>query len=130
MKKKSSGKGIFKKVIVILSGISFFWFSASTVIGMLTNPQPAPSAVENPPVNNELVQEIEGYQLVLEKEPDNRFAREKIVEIHLQNKDLKSALPHMEKLVALQPENQQYQEILSIIKQGIESEKSQDNSQE
>lgn len=97
---------------------------------MLTNPSPSPTTEETPPINNQLVQEIEGYQLVLNKEPDNRFAREKIVEIYLQNRDLSSALPHMEKLVELQPENQQYQQILEIIKQGIKAENNQETGAE
>jgi len=66
---------------------------------------------------------MQGYQLVLDKEPNNVFALEKLVEVNLQLGNLAQALPLTEKLAALQPTNQRYQDVLKIIKQGIEAQK-------
>lgn len=116
-------KEIFKKAFIIISGISFFWFSAEGVLRMMTQSQTLPQQSQQSSPEQKLEQEKKGYELVLTKEPDNIFALEKLVEINLQQRDLSSALPLTEKLVALQPDNKRYQEVLQIIKQGLQAEK-------
>ncbi len=130
MATKTKKKDIFKKGVIIISGLAFFWFSASAVINMIMNPQTSGEEgdiSENISPDNQLQQEINGYELVLENEPDNRFALERLVELYLQGGELNSALPYMEKLVELNPENEQYQEVLSIIEQGIEAQQNPEN---
>jgi len=131
MATKTKKKDIFKKAVIIISGLAFFWFSASAVLNMITNPQTpegvGETGIENTAPNDQLQQEIEGYELVLENEPDNRFALERLVELNLQRGELDSALEPMEKLVELNPENEQYQEVLGIIEQGVEAQQNPQN---
>ncbi len=125
---KLTPKEIFKKGFIILSGLAFFWFSASSILKMVTQPATPPvnqSQGENSPPESIILQnQAKGYELVLSKEPDNRFALEKLVEIYLQSRNLSAALPLMEKLVTIEPQNERYQEVLKIIKQGLAQEKS------
>lgn len=130
--KTNNKKEIFKKVFTILSGLAFVFFSVSAVVKMVLNPQTPSTATENNQTvsleEERLKKELEGYQLVLEKEPDNRFALEKLVQIQLQLGNLKEALPLMERLIKIEPENERYQEALALIKQGIEQQNQLTNS--
>lgn len=124
---KKKAKDIFKKVFIVLSGLSFVLFSVSAVVNMIMNPQvPVVTENENPEgdslMNAQIEREIAGYQSVIEDEPENRFALERLVELNLQRRDLRGALPHIEKLVEINPEDQRYQEVLGIIRQGLEEE--------
>ncbi|NCO73815.1 MAG: hypothetical protein GW795_01630 [Cyanobacteria bacterium] len=124
---KVTPKQIFKKGFIIISGLAFFWFSASSMIKMVTKPATPPvnsSQGESLSPESALLKEAKGYELVLEKEPNNRFALEKLVEIQLQLKNLSAALPLMEKLVKIEPQNTKYQEVLNIIKQGLAQQNS------
>ncbi len=111
---------IFKKVFLILACISFFWATGSRVISMLTMPQTDVSSQTETETKSpeEILQEAEkGYKMVLEKEPNNRFALEKLIQIELQLQDFQGAVESLEKLVELHPENQQYQQTLEMIKE-------------
>lgn len=128
MATKKKGKDIFKKVLIIVSGLSFVFFSVSAVINMIVNPQtPVSTGNENPVENDDLMnsqieREIAGYQSVIDDEPENRFALERLVELNLQQGDLQGALPHIEKLVEINPNDERYQEVLGIIQQGLEQQ--------
>jgi hypothetical protein len=120
-------KDILKKGFIIISGLAFFWFSAASVIEMISKPVTPPVSQnqgEDSSADALLTKQAKGYELVLEKEPDNRFALEKLVEIQLQLRNLQAALPLTEKLVKIEPQNQRYQDVLKIIKQGLAQEKS------
>lgn len=128
--KKNSPKQIFRQVFVILSGLSFASFSIIGVIKMLKTPNNAnPPQQETISPETLLEKEAQGYKLVLEREPDNRFALENLVQVYLKGGDLASALPVMEKLVALEPQNQSYQEALGFIKQGLTEQQNPPSTQ-
>lgn len=67
--------------------------------------------------NSQLEEMAKGYERVLEREPENQFALQKLVEIRLQMNDLQGAVAPMEKLVKLNPDNAQYKALLEGIKQ-------------
>ena len=127
MKKTTSNK-IFQRVFVILSGSAFILFSIVGVLRMSTST----SSNQNP-VSEELSpeaqlrQQAEGYQSVLAREPDNPFAIEQLLTIHLQLGELELALPLAEKLLSLQPDNVRYQEVVSAIQQGIAQQQANHN---
>jgi tetratricopeptide (TPR) repeat protein len=125
-KPKFSTKDILKKGFIILSGGAFVLFSVAEVIQMVSKPTKPPANTQNQVESSpeaRLEKEMQGYQLVLDKEPNNVFALEKLVEVNLQLGNLAQALPLTEKLVALQPTNQRYQDVLKIIRQGLEAQK-------
>ncbi|AFZ46821.1 hypothetical protein Cyast_0849 [Cyanobacterium stanieri PCC 7202] len=127
MATKKKNKGILKKVLIIVSGLAFVFFSVSAVVNMIINPQTPVSTGNETPGGDDLMdsqieREIAGYQSVIDDEPENRFALERLVELNLQRGDLQGALPHMEKLAEVHPEDERYQEVLGIIRQGLEEQ--------
>lgn len=60
-----------------------------------------------------------GYQLVLEREPDNQNALEGLLEVRLQQGDLKKAIEPLEKLAQLNPQQTDYTILLAQAKQQV-----------
>ncbi|AFY77858.1 hypothetical protein Ple7327_2572 [Pleurocapsa sp. PCC 7327] len=60
-----------------------------------------------------------GYQLVLEREPDNQNALEGLLEVRLQQGDLKKAIEPLEKLARLNPQQTDYTILLAQAKQQV-----------
>ena len=129
---QKKGKDTVKKVLIIISGLAFLLFSGSAVIRMILNPQTPSTNTQTSQVNDSpeerLKQQAKGYEIVLEKEPNNRFALENLVQVNLQLGNLQAALPLIERLVENYPENERYQEALTIINQGIEQQKNLSSS--
>ncbi|NJM89614.1 MAG: tetratricopeptide repeat protein [Hydrococcus sp. RU_2_2] len=61
-----------------------------------------------------------GYQLVLEREPDNQNALKGLLEIRLQQSDLNGAIAPLEKLASLNPQQTDYTILLAQAKQQVE----------
>jgi cytochrome c-type biogenesis protein CcmH/NrfG len=64
----------------------------------------------------ELQKQVKGYELVLQREPNNQTALEKLSMIRLRMGDNKSAIALMERLVKLHPDRQDYQAVLADVK--------------
>ncbi len=60
--------------------------------------------------------EIEGYEEVLVREPNNEFALSTLVRLNIELQDYEAALPHVTKLLELQPDNESYQLTLARLK--------------
>lgn len=120
----------YQKIIVIVSG--FALLVSMTVAGFSFRQTPSSSSPEAntgtaPSPDERLKSIIEGYETVLEREPDNPTAKQGLEEAlrafiatQIQAQNLEGAIPPMEKLVALVPENEEYQGILEQMKQAQE----------
>lgn len=118
-------KKSYQKIIVIVSG--FALLISMTVAGFSFRQSPSSSPEANSGAvspEERLKSMIEGYESVLEREPDNPTAKqglqqalEAFIVTQAQEGNLEQALISMEKLTALDPENEQYQEILQQMKQ-------------
>ncbi|GAB4382520.1 MAG: hypothetical protein Kow00121_42910 [Elainellaceae cyanobacterium] len=102
-----------QKVMVLLSGLFFLSMAGFNFVNLFTNSQieTAPVVAENP-----FQQEEQGYELVLQKEPENQAALEGLTNIRIEMNDLKGAIEPLEKLVQLYPERSDYKTLLDQIK--------------
>lgn len=102
-----------KRIVMIVSIISFI---GSTVFAIVPVVQ---RAIQNPPIvstsistESDLQEQAKGYELVLQREPNNQVALEKLSLLRLQLKDVNGAIKLLEKLVKLHPDREDYKVIL------------------
>ncbi|MFK8185113.1 MAG: tetratricopeptide repeat protein [Phormidesmis sp.] len=80
-----------------------------------------PQAEQNSPdITQQLQGQIEGYKLVLEREPDNPAALAGIIDAQIQLGDLAGAVGPLERLAELNPETPEYSILLAQTKQQLE----------
>ncbi|MBE9052090.1 tetratricopeptide repeat protein [Nostocales cyanobacterium LEGE 11386] len=104
-----------KQRLAIISIISFAGSTVFAAVPMIQramqSPQPEPVSVES-----SLQQQVQGYELVLQKEPENQVALEKLSLLRVQLKDFKGAIAPLEKLISLHPDRQDYKTVLDYVK--------------
>jgi predicted Zn-dependent protease len=83
-----------------------------------SNPTVSPQAAKN-----NLKQVAQGYEKVLEREPDNPTALQGLAEVRLKMGDLSGAIAPMEKLVKLYPQETQLKQLLDAIKYQVKTGK-------
>ncbi|MEH1771488.1 tetratricopeptide repeat protein [Nostoc sp.] len=105
-----------KKIVTIVSMFSFFGSTVFAVIPAIQQASQPKPAIASASTESGLQQQAQGYELVLQREPENQLALEKLSLLRLQLKDAKGAMELLEKLVKLHPERQDYKIVLEQIK--------------
>ncbi|ELR99753.1 hypothetical protein GLO73106DRAFT_00036050 [Gloeocapsa sp. PCC 73106] len=123
-KPSTSPKKTWKRVMVLISGLGFLTSTVFLLFELLRNPAPAPQATtETQSELEQLKAQEQGYQLVLEREPDNTTALQGLVEVRLQLNDLEGAIAPLEKLIALYPQEENLKMLLGTIQQQLAAKK-------
>jgi len=104
-----------KKIVTIVGAGSFV---LSTVFGVIAGIQQSRQQPPKKDVSIETIlqQQAQSYELVLQREPDNQLALEKLAIARLHLKDTKGAIVLMEKLVKLHPTRKDYKTVLEQVK--------------
>ena len=103
----------------IVTYISLLGFGGSMLFGGVNTIKQAwekpqqPAAVQS--AETELQKQLKGYELVLQREPNNQMALEKLSIFRLQSGDNRGAITLMERLVKLHPDRQDYKTVLADI---------------
>ena len=119
MSKKKQKRKTLSRIVTLVLGLGFAGSTLAIALSSVFSQNNSPTVSSNPndpDVEEQIQQQISGYQKVLEREPQNVTALEGLAQIYLQT-DPKQAIPTLEKLVEYYPEQQQYAGILEIIKQ-------------
>lgn len=97
------------KLVMVIGGAAFLGISvlpfADSFLPKASTPTPTPA--------DERVSEARGFELVLEKDPDNAYALRSLLEIRLRQKDLKGALPLLARLAKNNPDVAEYHILLA-----------------
>lgn len=104
--------------VVILPTVD--WFT-SRQPAATTNPSPSGNSTPtiDPGSEEELQAQVKGYQLVLEREPNNQTALRGLLEAQLRLNDIEGAVQPLERLAQLNPEDTRYSVLLGQAKQQI-----------
>ena len=109
-----------KRIFTIVSIVSFFGSIAfggiSTVLSSAKQ-QPQQPATES--VITQLQKQAQGYKLVLQREPNNQVALEKLSIIRVRSGDTQGAIALIERLVKLHPDRQDYKTVLAEVKKRV-----------
>lgn len=97
------------KLVMVIGGAAFLGLG---VLPYLDNLLPETSA-SKPTPTDERVSAAKGYELVLQKDPNNTYALRGLLEIRLQEKNLKGAVPLLERLAELHPQVSEYAILLA-----------------
>lgn len=121
-RKKEKKSKTLSRVVTLVLGLGFagstLAIALSSVFSQDNYSATDSNNAENAPSIDEQIQlQVNGYEKVLEREPENITALEGLAQIYLQTGQLKKAIPALEKLVEYYPEQQQYAGILQIVKQ-------------
>ena len=119
-----SRRRLFISIVLVLAVIGFVGFSMIPLISTPVNQQPstiATSSSQTPVAGQppKLQEQARGYELVLQREPENQTALRGLVEARIQLRDLKGAIAPLEKLAALNPNQPQYTTLLAQAKQQL-----------
>jgi tetratricopeptide (TPR) repeat protein len=111
------GKQIERKKRIV-TYISLISFSGSILFGGFNTIKQAWEKPEQPVVQSaesELQRQVKGYELVLQREPNNQMALEKLSIIRLNSGDNQGAIALLEKLSQQHPDRQDYKTLLTNV---------------
>lgn len=120
MADKTPKENPLKRILVVCSMVAFLGSTGYGLFGLYSNALQQPQTTATPEeasVAQQLAAKERGYELVLEREPENRLALEGLVEIRLQMQDTQGAIAPLERLVELHPQDAGYKVQLDELKQ-------------
>ena len=108
-----------KKLIISISIASFFGSSVMAAVPAIQQIFQEDDVPQAESVESTLKQQEQGYQLVLQREPNNQVALDGLLQVRLQLDDIPGAIEVLEKLVKLNPEREDYKRGLENLKKEL-----------
>lgn len=110
---RDAKKQIFMTVALALFGASTLFSAVRLLSASAPQPTPEPTPVSETAA---LESQAKGYELVLQREPNNITALEGLAMTRLQLRDIQAAVPLLEKLVKLNPDRSDVAALLAETK--------------
>ncbi len=112
----------FKQIFALLSILAFFGSTGYGAIGAISSAlkQPTEQATAVASRESQLRSQEKGYELVLQREPENQVALKGLVGVRLQMKNEKGAVEPLKKLVQLNPSQQEYKVLLAQVEKQVD----------
>lgn len=117
---KAKKSKTLSRIITLVLGLGFAGSTIAIALSSVfsqNSPTVSNSNTDTVSLEEQIQLQIDGYEKVLEREPENVTALEGLAQIYLQTGDPKQAIPTLEKLVEYYPEQPEYAGILDLIKQ-------------
>ncbi len=108
-----------KKLIILISMVSFFGSTVMAAIPAIQEIAQQDNAPQAASVDSTLKQQEQGYELVLQREPNNQAALDGLLQVRLQLDDIPGAIEPLEKLVKLNPGREDYKKGLENLKKEL-----------
>ncbi|WP_414623497.1 tetratricopeptide repeat protein [Calothrix sp. CCY 0018] len=108
-----------QKLVILISIISFFGSTVMAAIPAMQEVFREDSAPQAVSVESTLKQQEKGFELVLQREPNNQVALDGLLQVRLQLDDIPGAIETLEKLVKLNPERKDYELGLENLKKEL-----------
>lgn len=104
-----------QKIMLVTSLLFFFATTGYSMTNMFKAAFQQPALTTETASVDPLELEAKGYELVLQREPNNQAALEGLVNTRLQMNDTVGAIEPLEKLVQLHPDREDYAELLTQV---------------
>lgn len=114
-----SRRRLFISIVLVLAVIGFVGFSMIPLISTADKQQPSPIATPGAGQQSPLQDRVRGFELVLQREPENQTALRGLVEARIQLRDIKGVVAPLEKLAELNPNQPEYTTLLAQAKQQL-----------
>lgn len=108
-----------QKIIIFVSVISFFGSTVMAAIPAIQEFAQQNNTPETVSVESTLKQHEEGFELVLQREPNNQAALDGLLKVRLDLNDIPGAIEVLEKLVKLNPEREDYKKGLENLRKEL-----------
>ncbi|WAL62681.1 tetratricopeptide repeat protein [Thermocoleostomius sinensis] len=101
--------------VMALVALAFAGLSIAPLLGAFQNTPQVAASPSSP--QERLETEAKGYELVLQREPDNQAALRGLIEVRVQQGNIEAIVPVLEKLAEQNPDQADYQVLLAQTKQ-------------
>lgn len=118
VKRRQKAKGR-QNLFILISIISFFGSTVMAAIPAIQQIAQQDNTPETVSLQSSLKQHEEGFELVLQREPNNQAALDGLLKVRLDLNDIPGAIEVLEKLVKLNPEREDYKKGLENLKKEL-----------
>lgn len=108
-----------QNLFILISIISFFGSTVMAAIPAIQQIAQQDNTPETVSLQSTLKQNEEGFELVLQQEPNNQAALDGLLKVRLDLNDIPGAIEVLEKLVKLNPEREDYKRGLENLKKEL-----------
>ncbi len=105
-----------QKLVILISIVSFFGSTVMAAIPAIQEMFRQDNVSEVASGESILKQQEQGYELVLQREPNNQVALDSLLKVRLELNDVEGAIETLEKLVELNPQREDYKKGLENLK--------------